>query len=612
MQDTNVYLELLHERGKKGLPLERVYRQLFNRKLYLTAYGKIYRNAGALTPGVTPETVDAMSLEKIDTIIEALRYERYRWKPARRTSIPKKNGKKRPLGLPVWSDKLLAEVIRMILEAYFEPRFSDHSHGFRPGRGCHTALREIYHKWHATTWFIEGDISGCFDNLNHELLLSTLSEHIHDGRFIRLMRQLLDAGYLEDWKWHRTYSGVPQGSIVSPILSNILLDKLDTFVETVLIPKYTRGVDRKGHRRYKRLLRQADRLYRKGQVKAARAVRKQAQRMPSRDPHDPNYRRLKYCRYADDFLLGFVGPKAEAEEIKGLLKQFLREELKLELSSSKTLITHARSEAARFLGYEVTTIQSDTKRLRPKGGRNRRNVNGTIGLRVPKEIIKDKCNRYKKNGKVRHRTELLNETDYTIIRTYQSEFRGIANYYRLAYNLHTLNPLKWTMEQSLTKTLAHKHNISVRKVYDRYQTTVMSNETTYKALEVTVPRDGKRSLKATWGGISLKWDIKATLEDRARPHFWSGRSELEKRLLAQVCEYCGANRQADRIEVHHIRALKDLDQYPGREKPRWIKLMATRRRKTMVLCRTCHQDLHAGRPMRRQTIKFMKASTGTT
>ncbi len=227
MQDTKVYLELIHERGKRGLPLERVYRQLFNKKLYLSAYGKIYRNAGAMTPGSTSETVDGMSLDKIDTIIEALRYERYQWKPARRVYIEKKNStKKRPLGMPTWSDKLLQEVMRMILNAYYEPQFSDHSHGFRPERGCHTALREIYHNWQGTTWFIEGDISQCFDSLDHELLISTLSERIHDGRFINLIRELLKAGYLEDWTFNQTLSGTPQGGIVTP---PTMLQTLDIF-----------------------------------------------------------------------------------------------------------------------------------------------------------------------------------------------------------------------------------------------------------------------------------------------------------------------------------------------------------------------------------------------
>src|SRR5947208_3270 len=214
MRNAETILELIRERGKKGLPLERVYKLLFNKDLYLMAYGKIYRNTGAMTHGVTDETPDGMSLEKIVAIIEALRYERYQWLPARRTYIPKKNGKKRPLGMPVWSDKLVQEVIRLILEAYYEPQWSRHSHGFRPERGCHTALREIYYNWHGTAWFIEGDISQCFDKLDHEFLLDKLSQDIHDGRFINLIRGLLDAGYMEDWTLNRTLSGVPQGGIV--------------------------------------------------------------------------------------------------------------------------------------------------------------------------------------------------------------------------------------------------------------------------------------------------------------------------------------------------------------------------------------------------------------
>ena len=600
MQEANVYLELVHERGKKGLPLERVYRQLFNRNLYLKAYGKIYRNAGALTPGVNEDTVDAMSLEKIDAIIEAVRYERYQWKPARRVSIPKKDGKKRPLGLPVWSDKLLGEVVRMILDAYFEPTFSDHSHGFRPGRGCHTALREIYYGWSGTTWFLEGDISACFNNLDHELLIATLSEHIHDGRFISLMRKLLKAGYFENWKFNRTLSGVPQGSIVSPVLSNILLDKLDTFVETVLIPHYTKGVTRKRNLQYKYLLGQARKYYRKGETKTATLYQQQAQKLPSVDTHDPDFRRLKYCRYADDFLLGFIGPKSEAEEIKERIGTFLREELKLELSQTKTLITHARSEAARFLGYDITTLQKDAKRTKNVArGTKGRSVNGRIELRIPTEVLKGKRDRYKKNGKIMHRPEMENDSDFTIVSLYQLEYRGIAEYYRLAYNLHTLDRLKWTMEVSLTKTLAQKHKTSVQKMCDKYKAEWEEDGMVYKGLRVIVPREGKKPLVAKWGGISLKWDVKADLNDQP-PHQTMGRAELEKRLLAQVCEQCGATNLTDPIEVHHIRSLKDLEKYPGREKPRWVKIMAARRRKTLILCRTCHQDVQYGRPLRRQ------------
>jgi group II intron reverse transcriptase/maturase len=561
-----------------------------------------YRNKGAMTRGVSEETVDGMSLEKIETIIETLRHERYRWKPARRVWIPKKNGKQRPLGVTTWSDKLVAEVVRLILNAYFDVQFSDHSHGFREGRGCGDALREIYHTWKGCVWIIEGDISDCFGSLSHELLIALLSEKIHDGRFIRLVKQLLDAGYLEDWKYNQTLSGVPQGSVVSPILSTILLNKLDHFVETVLIPQYTRGEQRRKNLAYHRLMQRAENRFQRGLTKQGQQLRKAAQHLPSKDPQDPDYRRLRFCRYADDFALGFIGPKEEAEEIKQQLATFLRDELKLTLSEEKTLVTHARNEAAKFLGYEITLLQDDRKRSRVKRSNSRRSfdqrsINAGIGLRVPRTVLLDKCARYMKCGKPIHRAELENESDFTIISTYQLEYRGIVEYYRLAYNLHTLSHLKWVMQQSLAKTLAHKHKTSVRKIYKQYQTESEVEGKRYKVLQVIIPREGKKPLVATWGGITLTWDMQAPIEDQP-PWKWSSRSELEKRLLAQTCEVCGATRMTSQIEVHHIRALKDLKKYDGREKPLWVKIMAARRRKTLVLCQSCHDDLHAGRPLK--------------
>ena len=226
MRDAETILGIIQKRGKHGLPLERVYRQLYNPDLYLRAYGRIYRNDGAMTPGSTKETVDGMSVRKIDSIIDLLRHERYRWTPVRRTYIPKKSGKLRPLGLPTWSDKLLQEVLRSILDAYYEPLFDLHSHGFRPRLGCHTALGEISQRWRGVKSFIEGDIAQCFDRLDHSVMLSILSEKLHDNRLLRLIANLLKAGYLEDWKYHATLSGSPQGGVISPILSNIYLDKV--------------------------------------------------------------------------------------------------------------------------------------------------------------------------------------------------------------------------------------------------------------------------------------------------------------------------------------------------------------------------------------------------
>jgi retron-type reverse transcriptase len=213
MQSAETVLGVLRERGRRGLPLEELYRQLFNPQLYLLAYGRIYSNKGAMTPGVTGETADGMSLGKIERIIDAMRHERYRFAPARRVYIPKKSGKKRPLGLPTWTDKLVGEVIRLLLEAYYDPQFSGRSHGFRPHRGCHTALTDVANTWTGTTWFVEGDISDCFGSFDHQIMLSTLAEKIRDNRFLRLMRNMLRAGYLEDWRWNATLSGVPQGGL---------------------------------------------------------------------------------------------------------------------------------------------------------------------------------------------------------------------------------------------------------------------------------------------------------------------------------------------------------------------------------------------------------------
>jgi group II intron reverse transcriptase/maturase len=448
MQDAGTVLAVLRERGRRGLPCDELYRQMFNKDLYLLAYGNIYANQGAMTPGASGETADGMSEAKIDRIVQEMRAERYGFAPARRVYIPKKNGKLRPLGLPSWSDKLVGEVVRLLLEAYYEPQFSDRSHGFRKGRGCHTALREIQEIWTGTTWFIEGDISDCFGSLDHGILLGILAEKICDNRFLRLIRNMLKAGYLEDWEYHDTLSGTPQGGVVSPILSSIYPHKLDEFAERELIPQYTRGNRRRIDPRWGKLDYRLQRARRHGDRAQARELARQRRVLPALDPMDPGYRRLRYIRYADDHLLGFAGPKAEAEQIKAKLAAFLRETLHLELNASKTLITHARTGAARFLGYQVTVLRCDTKLTK-----GRRSVNGRIALRVPPDVITAKCAPYRRRGKPRHRPELQNLPDYDIVRTYGAEYRGIVNYYLLACDVWRLDKLQWNAATSMLKTL---------------------------------------------------------------------------------------------------------------------------------------------------------------
>ena len=588
-QNAETVLGVLRERGRRGLPCTELYRQLFNPQLYLLAYGRLYSNKGAMTPGADAETADDMSLGKIGRIIDAMRHERYRFKPVRRVYIPKKNGKRRPLGLPSWSDKLVGEVVRLLLEAYYEPQFSDHSHGFRPGRGCHTALRDVAVTWTGTTWFIEGDIAQCFDRLDHQVMLDTLSGTIHDNRLLRLIRNMLQAGYLEDWVWNATLSGAPQGGVVSPILSNIYLDRLDTFVETVLLPEYTRGIRRKRNPAYHRVQGALARARNRGDHAAMRALRQQLRGLPTQDPRDPGYRRLRYLRYADDTLLGFAGPKAEAEEIKQRLTRFLRDDLKLELSEEKTLITHARSGAARFLGYEITVQHADRKLVR-----GRRLVNGSVGLRVPKSVIKAKCARYMQRGKPARLPQLTNNDDHTIIARYGAQYRGLVQYYLLAGDVWRLSRLHWVMVTSMLKTLAGKYDSSVSKMARKYQATTSTPYGPRKCFQVSVERgEGRKPLVSRFGGIPLRRQRNAIPVDRVPVPGTASRRELIVRLLEGRCELCG---HAEQVRVHQIRKLADLGQ-PGQPgTPEWMETMARLRRKTLVVCEPCHATIHNRRP----------------
>ena len=493
MQDPETVLNVIRERGECGLPLENIYWLLYNRNLYLRAYGRLYSNQGAMTRGTTADTVDGMSLAKIDHLIDALRYERFRWTPVRRVNLPKPKGGTRPLGIPTWTDKLLQEVIRMILEAYYEPQFSDRSHGFRPGRGCHTALSNVVDYWSGVRWFVEGDIKGCFDNIDHDVLLSVLGEKLHDNRFLGLLKYLLKAGYVEDWKYGRTLSGTPQGGVVSPILANIYLDRLDKFVENVLIPAHTRGTARRRNPAYIRLSSRATYRRNVGHHRLATELRHQMRQLPSSDPHDPGYRRLRYVRYADDFVLGYIGPKAEAQQVKDSLETFLRDSLKLELSKEKTLVTHATSQAARFLGYELVNQQANDQ-FDPTG---RRRVNGRIGLRVPANVIEQHCQAYMHKGKPAHRSFLIHDEDYSIVEQYQSEFRGVVQYYLPASNVSHFGRLRAVMEMSLARTLAAKHKSTARQMRRKYKSVVETEHGPRVCLRVIKQRDnGKRPLVA--------------------------------------------------------------------------------------------------------------------
>ena len=551
MQIAETVLKAIQNRGRRGLPIENIYRHLYNPDLFLRAYGRLYRKAGATTQGITKETTDGMSMAKINALIETFRCERYQWTPVKRIYIPKKNGGRRPLGIPVWSDKLVQEAMRSLLDAYYDPQFSDLSHGFRRNRGCHSALAEIS-RWQGIDYFIEGDIKACFDSIDHDVLLSILKEKICDNRFIGLIGDLLKAGSIAHGHYKPTLSGTPQGGPISPLLANIYLDRLDQFVENTLVPLYTTGEKR---------------------MEANWKTAEQLQKVLAiLDTHGPNFRRIRYIRYADDFLIGFTGRKAEANEIKHCLKEFLQETLKLELSEDKTAITHSRKEKAVFLGYEI---------------QNRKGHNA-LSLSVPTKAVKEKCSVYQKRGRVIYRAELLHDNDCDIIDLFQSRYVGYVQYYMLAHNVHILNVLRWVMSTSLLKTLAKKHKTHVNQLVNQYRTTIQTPYGPQTCLEIPVASEDGQPRMARFGGLPLKPRDEIFSEPPQNGYIGCKGIELIQRLLSNQCECCGTT---GHVEVHHVRKLT----HPARQLPAhtWMREMITRKRKTLIVCKTCHLAIHS-------------------
>lgn len=586
MQTAETILNVIQKCGKDRKKLERLYRQLYNVNLYLQAYANLYANEGAMTPGQTAETVDGMSMKRIETIINDLRAERYRWTSVRRTYCPKENGGQRPLGVPTWEDKLLQEVMRMLLEAYYEPQFSNNSHGFRPHRGCHTALQQIKYTCRGTMWFIEGDISACFDSFNHEVLTTILRRSISDERFIRLINNMLKAGYVEDWKWHETLSGTPQGGVISPLLANIYLNEMDTYIEEEILPRFNKG-KRKPHPTYRHYAFKKAQAKKKGNREAFKEFDRKMRTYPSYDVHDPDYRRLRYVRYADDFLLAFAGPKDEAQSIKEEIALYLQDVLQLKLSDAKTLITHGRTQSARFLGYHITVGQNDT--WRDTAGR--RNANAEIILKLPPDALQKFCGRYMKGNKPVHDAVQMQASDYDIVTHYNTAYRGYVQYYQLAQNLHQMNKLYWVMTTAMLKTLAAKHKSTVQKMAGKHKCTLQTEKGPMRGFRVVVQRKDKPPLIAEFGGIPLVTKSRVSEIVDGVTHIKVSRNDLLTRLLAEKCEMCGST---ENIEVHHIRKLADLNK-PGRKnKSAWAELMSAMRRKTLVVCRKCHHAIHNG------------------
>ena len=600
MRSPERVLNSLNEHSKdSSYKFERLYRILFNEELFYVAYQKIASNGGSTTKGSDGRSIDEMSLARIETLIASLKDESYQPHPSRRVHIPKKNGKTRPLGIPAFEDKLVQEVVRMILEAIYEGHFETTSHGFRPKRSCHTALLHIQKTFSGAKWFIEGDIKGFFDNIDHDVLVGILRERISDDRFIRLIRKFLKAGYVEDWTFHNTYSGMPQGGIVSPILANIYLDKLDKYVKEY-IRHFDMGTKRRPGKESNDLANERKRTVRKlkkvkdGTEKAAlvarlKAIEQERAAFPSGDEMDGSYRRLKYIRYADDFILGVIGSKEDALRIKEDIKSFLSESLALELSEEKTLITHT-GKSAKFLGYEITVTRNNHQR-RDVQGRLRRTYGKRVRLNVSMATLRDKLLEYGameiklRNGKEiwkpKCRSGLIFNDDLEILDRYNRETVGFCNYYLIANNCVVLHNFRYIMEYSMYKTFAGKYRSTVRKINKKYRRNKLFT-VKYEQQGVIKSRTFyKTSFKRRTTAFNGSCDIEPySIADVSR-------TNLTDRLKAEKCELCGAT---GKLIMHHVRNLKDLK---GKES--WKRLMSARKRKTIALCPSCHRLRHLGK-----------------
>jgi group II intron reverse transcriptase/maturase len=595
-------LERLEQLRKLNSNRQRVnhdlYRLLYREDLYVVAYERIKSKPGNMTPGTDGETLDGFSLETIQEIIHEMRTEQFCFKPVRTTYIRKANGKKRKLGIPCVRDKVVQEAMRMILEAIYDspqgPYFSEASHGFRPNRSCHTALREFRGKWLAVNWIIEGDRRACFDELDHQVLVTTLKKKIQDERFINLIWKLLNAGYMD---LHGTKKdsliGSPQGGILSPILANVYLHELDEFVQR-LQTRLEKGEEKQGNPEYRRLSQRKGYFLKRGETrsKAFKQLVKRMRATPSRLVNDPEYIRVKYLRYADDWIIGLCGNQALAETIKQEVKTFLSDQLKLTLSDEKTHITNARNEEALFLGTTLTLGQGKEARIKHQKNRlgqsfKRRSTGWNTAMKAPlPRLIKRLSDRgcCTKEGEPTSKAAWTHLDMDQILHMYSSVNRGIQNYYRFADNWRHLGRIQYILEYSLAKPLAHKYKISVPQAFKRFG----------KGFSITIEGKGGKADRKVSFYLNHDWTKK-------RDAFQNGThsdSDLVRPQIAmrsrskpgKPCAICGETMEP--IVMHHVRHIRKLSH--KKEATGFNRILRAINRKQIPVCKACHGKIHRG------------------
>jgi group II intron reverse transcriptase/maturase len=461
----------------KGPVKDHIYKFLLDPRLFQIAYGKLRSNSGNITPGINPITLDGFSEEWIQETIASLKNESFKFTPGRRVNIAKPQGGTRPLTVVSPRDKIVMEVMRMVLEAVFEPRFSSHSHGFRSRRSCHNALKQVREQFSVASWYIEGDISKCFDSIGHHKLMVVVESVIKDRKFTRLIWKSLRTGYFEFKEYQTSLIGTPQGSVISPILANIYMHQFDLFIEE-LKKQYDKGTRTRGLSAYKRL---NWRLNKKDSLLSKEEKRKLATKMrllPSRDPMDANFRRLLYVRYANDWIIGIRGTHPETAYIKMQIEEFLKEQMGLDLNKEKILITHAGTGKALFLGTYI--FKARVQKLR-RSDKNRIVRNSReIRLEAPIQRIVSKLTKanYIRNGVSWPKFIWLHCSLEQIVAQYNSVLRGYMNYYSFVDNRGAMATyIYYLLRGSCAKLIASKMKLGSQvKVYAKYGKSLTVNK----------------------------------------------------------------------------------------------------------------------------------------
>jgi group II intron reverse transcriptase/maturase len=604
MQEAEVVLSILSQKSahNSAYVFDRLYRNLFNPDFYRLAYSNIDAKEGNMSAGVEGEAVDGFNVYRVEEIIAQLKQERYYPQPVATASVPHMRGTQ-PTFLSL-QDELVQEVIRLLLQAIYEPVFRDSSHGFRPGRSCHTALIQLKNTCKGTNWVIKGDITDFFESIDHARLLAVLSRKVSDGRFLNLLNRFLKAGYLAFWHMHNSLAGTPRGGIVSSILANIYLHEFDVFMEQTCNQLTAREVT--GERTSTCQELNLERFYarKNGEERQADAALKQKGAVRTRIFSRSNDWKVRYIRYADAFVVMIVGSKDLAEQIRESMRDFLERELQLELNREKTLLTNLADRRMRFLGYEVTRSRKGPQYTEDARGVKTRASGGSIHLLVPGDVIRESLKPFVRNGKAIHHNARINIPLLDLLAQYNAEIRGLYNYYSLASDVSKkLGTFRYYHYYSLLKTVARKEQCSITRVLSKYGVEVKQKQKTGTRRIFGVPYQTKAGPKTlTYFNESLR-----KKDEPAEGAIARGVLEIARSARRQVfdhrpgvseCELCGRRAQeCGALTVHRIRQLKDVRRaYVGRgeQVPLWVLAMYSLRRKTLVVCKACLGVIYAG------------------